>query len=95
MKLKAKVKGKDVTFELQEMDALDFYDIQTSFMLGQVKFSQYAQAIIKECIASPVEAREIDYFRTCPKLLDKIVLQCSRVSKVGLTEEEQIEIIEE
>ena len=95
MKIKCDVKGKETVIELQEMDALDFYDIQTSFNMGQIKFSDYAQAIIKECIAKPVEARDVDFFRTCPKLLDKIVFQCARVSKVGLTEKEKIQIIEE
>lgn len=95
MKIKAKVKGKDVTFELQEMDALDFYDIQTAFKMGQMKFSEYAQAIIKDCIATPLEARKVEYFKTCPNLLDKILFQCAKISKVGLLEEEEIEIIEE
>lgn len=95
MKIKAKIKGKDVIFELQPMDGLDFFDIETEFKLGRIKFSQYAQAIIKECIANPAEARDINFFNENVKVLDKIIFQCGKISNVGLLKEEEIEIIEE
>lgn len=82
-------------FELQEMDALDFYDIQTAFRMGQLKFSEYAQGIIKECVASPAEARKIEFFHKNPKLLDKLIFQVANMSKVGFMKEPEIEIIEE
>ena len=75
MKIKAKIKGQEVVFELQPMEGLDYYDIETEFKLGRLKFSEYAGAVIKECIASPAEAREVKYFEKRPKLLDKIVFQ--------------------
>lgn len=95
MKIKAKIAGKEVVIELQSMTPLDYYDVDTEFRMGRLKFSQYAQAIIKECIASPVEARDIKFFEDSPKILDKIIYQCSKISKVGLLEKESFEIIEE
>lgn len=95
MKIKAKIKGKDVIIELQPMDGLDFFDIETEFRLGRIKFSKFAQDVIKECIASPVEARDINFFNENPRLLDKIVSKCMTISNMGLSKEEEIEIIEE
>ncbi|MGL4484918.1 MAG: hypothetical protein ACRCUS_08205 [Anaerovoracaceae bacterium] len=95
MKLKCKIKGKEVTIELQAMNGLDYYDIQTSFRMGQIKFSEYAAAVIKECVATPTTAREIKFFEDSPSLLDKIVFQCGKISNAGLLKEEEIEIIEE
>ncbi|MGL5904777.1 MAG: hypothetical protein ACRCZO_18985 [Cetobacterium sp.] len=95
MKLKCKIKEKEVTIELQAMNGLDYYDIQTSFRMGQIKFSEYAAAVIKECVATPTTAREIKFFEDSPSLLDKIVFQCGKISNAGLLKEEEIEIIEE
>lgn len=95
MKIKAKIKGQEVTFELQPMEGLDYYDIETEFKMGRLKFSEYAGAIIKECIASPAEARDVKFFKENPKVLDKLVFQCGKISNAGLLQEEEIEIIED
>lgn len=95
MKIKFKKDGKEIILTLQPMDALDFYDMWFVFSKGQIKFSDYAKFVIHECVADPVEARDIEFFRSCPATLDEIVFQCQQLSKAGLTVESKIEIIEE
>lgn len=95
MKVKIKFKGKVYEFEIQEMSALDYYNIMTKFRLGQIDFKEYAGAVLKECVASPAEARKIDYFEKMPKIADLLLNKCAQVSEVGLEEEIEIETIEE
>ena len=95
MKVKFNYKKKDYEFEIQEMSALDYYNIMTKFRLGQIDFVEYAGAIFKECIVKPVEAREAKFFENMPKLADLLLNECAKVSEVGLDENVEIEIIEE
>lgn len=95
MKIKAKIKGQDVVFELQPMEGLDYYDIESELKMGRMKFSQYAGSIIKECVASPAEARDIKFFKDSPRVLDRIIYHCGEISNAGLLKEEEIEIIED
>lgn len=88
-------KQENIEFELQEMDSLDFYDLQTSFKMGQIKFSDYAKAVIKECIASPAEARDIKFFKNEVDVLDKLTFQCGLLSNAGFLEKKKLEIITE
>lgn len=95
MKVKYKFKGKEYEFEIQEMSALDFYNVMTEFKLGRKDFKAYAEAIFAECVVKPVEARKVDYFEKIPKIADLLLNKCAQVSEVGLEEDAEIEIIEE
>lgn len=94
MKLKLKQNKKEYQFEIQDMNALDYYNITTKFRVGQIDFIDYAQAIISECVVEPSEARNVKYFETIPKLLDVLVGQIGALSKVGLTDTIEVETIE-
>ena len=94
MKLKLKQNKKEYQFEIQEMSALDYYNITTQFRMGQIDFVGYAQAIISECIVEPQEARKVQYFDEMPKILDVLLNQIGVLSKVGLTDTVEIETIE-
>ena len=95
MKLKVKFNGKDEMMEIQGMNALDYYNVMTKFRLGQIDFKNYGADILKECIVSPVEARDIKYFDDKPKVLDVVLGKIAEISDVGLEKEVEIEIIEE
>lgn len=95
MKVKFNYKKKDYEFEIQEMSALDFYNVMTKFKLGQIDFKAYAETIFAECVVKPVEARKVEYFENIPKIADLLLNKCSQVSEVGLEENVKIEIIEE
>lgn len=95
MKLKIKQKGKEHIFEIQEMSPLEMYNITTELRLGHIDFKRSAEQIIKECVVSPVEARKLEYFEEIPRVLDVLTTKCSEISKVGLTDSIEIEVIEE
>lgn len=95
MKLNLKHKGQAHNFEIQEMSALDYYNVQTKLNLGQIDFKTFAQEIISECVVSPVEARKLQYFEKIPRVLDMLCGQISKISEVGLEEKVEIETIEE
>ncbi len=94
MKIKLKHKGKEYKFTIQEMTPLDYYNEQTKLRLGQIDFKTFTATIIKECIAEPVQARDIKYFEQIPRILDVIVGKIGEISDVGLEEKLEIEIEE-
>lgn len=95
MKVRVKHNGKQEEFIIQEMEALDYYTISTRFKLGQIDFKQYGQAIIRECIVSPADARNIEYFADKPRILDTLMLKIADMSNVGLLDTVEIETIED
>lgn len=95
MKLKLKHKDKTHEFEIQEMEPLDYYNIQTKLKFGQVDFKDFAQEIISECVVSPIEARKIEYFKDMPRILDVLCGKIEKICDLGLSEKVEVEIIEE
>lgn len=95
MKIRVKHNGKQEEFIIQEMEALDYYNISTRFKMGQIDFKQYGQAIISECVVSPADARNIEYFANKPRILDTLILKIADISNVGLLDIVEIETIEE
>lgn len=95
MKLKLKHKGEVHDFEIQEMSALDYYNAQSKLKLGQTDFKGFAAEVIAECVASPAEARKVEYFENMPKVLDVLCGQIGKICDAGLEENVEIEVIEE
>lgn len=88
-------KTEDVVIEIQEMDLGIFYDIQTSFTMGQISLSQLATRVLQDTIVAPVEARNIEFFSNHPKALDLLIGQIRGFLGKGIAEPVKIEIIEE
>lgn len=85
---------QEIEFEIQEMDLLVYQDIETSYKMGQVPFTKLAEAVLRDTIVQPVEARKIEFFSEHPKALDQLLGIIRGFLGKGLTEKIEIEILE-
>ena len=85
---------QEVEFEIQEMDLLLYQDIETSYKMGQIPLSKLAEAILRDTVVQPVEARKVEFFSRHPKALDQLLGVIRGFLGAGLTEKIEIEILE-
>lgn len=85
---------QEVEFEIQEMDLLMYQDIENSYTMGQIPLSKLAEAVLRDTIVQPIEARKVDYFSKHPKALDQVLGIIRGFLGAGLTQKIEIEILE-
>lgn len=85
---------QEVEFEIQEMDLLMYQDIENSYTMGQIPLSKLAEAVLRDTIVQPVEARKVEFFSGHPKALDQLLGIIRGFLGKGLTEKIEIEILE-
>lgn|GEM_PF-4493042 len=72
--INSKKKVVNQEFEIQEMDLGMFYDLEAAYKKGDISLGNFANAALKDCIVSPVEAREGDkYFKNHPAARDMVL----------------------
>lgn len=85
---------QEIEFEIQEMDLLMYQDIENSYKMGQIPLSKLAEAVLRDTVVEPIEARKVEFFSRHPKALDQLLGVIRGFLGVGLTEKIEIEILE-
>ena len=68
--------------------------IRDRYKMGQIPLSKLAEAVLRDTVVEPIEARKVEFFSRHPKALDQLLGVIRGFLGVGLTEKIEIEILE-